>query len=94
MSDLGFNVRPKYRGHTETGPRFEVSSERPEERRIEPATPELNSSAQNTIQMLPKSVERSEEDYQCHPILFHSTPLHLSIKLCLSGASACAQGSK
>ena len=36
VSDLGFNVRPKYRGHTETGPRFEVSSERPEERRIEP----------------------------------------------------------
>ena len=54
VSDLGFNVRPKYRGHTETGPRFEVSPERPEERRIEPATPELNSSAQKYDSDAPK----------------------------------------
>ena len=40
VSDFGFNVRAKYRRHTGTGLRFEVSSERPEERRIEPATPE------------------------------------------------------
>ena len=54
VSDLGFNVRPKYRGHTETGPRFAVSSERPEERRIEPATLELNSSAQKYDSDAPK----------------------------------------
>ena len=33
----------------------------------------------NTIQMLPKSVERSDEDYQCH--LFYSIPLHFIYEL-------------
>ena len=42
----GLTSDQKYRGHTQTGPRFAVSSERPEECRIEPAILELNSSAQ------------------------------------------------
>ena len=54
MSDLGLTVRPKYRGHTEKGSRFEVSFERPEERMIESATPELNSSAQKYDSDAPK----------------------------------------
>ena len=40
MSELGFNVPPK-RGHTKTEPRFKVSSERPEKRGIDLATPGL-----------------------------------------------------
>ena len=38
MSELGSHQQ---RGHTETGPRFKVSSERPEKRGIDLATPGL-----------------------------------------------------
>ena len=41
MSELGFNVPRGQRGHPETGPRFTVSSERPEKRGIDLAIPGL-----------------------------------------------------